>query len=204
MRKMSFRARFRLLIVLTLLLIALTTFAVGKYITTIEEESTVSFTANLAKDVILQEHKADRNADGSYTLTAEIATPDENGYYNSYKLIPGLDIKKDPHIIIQDKTPIPAYLYIEVESTLDTPVTYEIDDSIWYELAGVPGVYYYKDTIDENFSENPIYILKDNQITVGQLLLSQSDSAEDFLKFNVNLIEKVGTATVQEVYNRYQ
>ena len=115
-----------------------------------------------------------------------------------------LDIKKDPHIIIQDKTPIPAYLYIEVESTLDTPVTYEIDDSIWYELTGVPGVYYYKDTIDENFSANPIYILKDNQITVGQLLLSQSDSEEDFLKFNVNLIEKVGTATVQQVYNRYR
>lgn len=197
MRKMSFRARFRLLIVLTLLLIALTTFAVGKYITTIENESTVSFTARLAKDVILQEHLAVRQPDGSYQLDEEVVKG------NSYKLIPGLDIKKDPHIIIQDKTPIPAYLYIEVESTLDTPVTYEIDDSIWYELAGVPGVYYYKDTIDENFSENPIYILKDNQITVGQLLLSQSDSAEDFLKFNVNLIEKVGTATVQEVYNRY-
>lgn len=198
MRKMSFRARFRLLIVLTLLLIALTTFAVGKYITTIEKESTVSFTANLAKDVILQEHLAVRQPDGSYQLGEDVV----NG--NSYKLIPGLDIKKDPHIIIQDKTPIPAYLYIKVESTLDTPVTYEIDDSIWYELEGVSGVYYYKDTIDENFSENPIYILKDNQITVGQLLLSQSDSAEDFLKFNVNLIEKVGTATVQEVYNRYQ
>ena len=198
MRKMSFRARFRLLIVLTLLLIALTTFAVGKYITTIEQASTVSFTARLAKDVILQEHLAVRQPDGSYQLGEKVVKG------NSYKLIPGLDIEKDPHIIIQDKTPIPAYLYIEVESTLDTPVTYEIDDSIWYELAGVPGVYYYKDTIDENFSENPIYILKDNQITVGQLLLSQSDSAEDFLKFNVNLIEKVGTATVQEVYNRYQ
>ena len=198
MRKMSFRARFRLLIVLTLLLIALTTFAVGKYITTIENESTVSFTARLAKDVILQEHLAVRQPDGSYQLGEEVVKG------NSYKLIPGLDIKKDPHIIIQDKTPIPAYLYIEVKSTLDTPVTYEIDDSIWYELAGVPGVYYYKDTIDENFSANPIYILKDNQITVGQLLLSQSDSAEDFLKFNVNLIEKVGTATVQEVYNRYR
>ena len=195
---MSFRARFRLLIVLTLLLIALTTFAVGKYITTIENESTVSFTARLAKDVILQEHLAVRQPDGSYQLGEEVVKG------NSYKLIPGLDIKKDPHIIIQDKTPIPAYLYIEVVSTLDTPVTYEIDDSIWYELAGAPGVYYYKETIDENFSENPIYILKDNQITVGQLLLSQSDSAEDFLKFNVNLIEKVGTATVQEVYNRYQ
>lgn len=198
MRKMSFRARFRLLIVLTLLLIALTTFAVGKYITTIEKESTVSFTANLAKDVILQEHLAVRQLDGSYQLGEKVVKG------NSYKLIPGLDIKKDPHIIIQDKTPIPAYLYIEVESTLDTPVTYEIDDSIWNELEGVPGVYYYKDAIDENFSENPIYILKDNQITVGQLLLSQSDSAEDFLKFNVNLIEKVGTATVQEVYNRYR
>lgn len=198
MRKMSFRARFRLLIVLTLLLIALTTFAVGKYITTIENESTVSFTARLAKNVILQEHLAVRQPDGSYQLGEDVVKG------NSYKLIPGLDIKKDPHIIIQDKTPIPAYLYIEVESTLDTPVTYEIDDSIWCELAGVPGVYYYKDTIDENFSANPIYILKDNQITVGQLLLSQSDSAEDFLKFNVNLIEKVGTATVQQVYNRYR
>jgi len=198
MKKKQVRNHLQLLIVLAMVLITLTTFAVGKYIRELSFHGKVTFTANLAKDVILQEHLAVRQPDGSYQLGEEVVKG------NSYKLIPGLDIKKDPHIIIQDKTPIPAYLYIEVESTLDTPVTYEIDDSIWYELAGVPGVYYYKDTIDENFSENPIYILKDNQITVGQLLLSQSDSAEDFLKFNVNLIEKVGTATVQEVYNRYQ
>ena len=198
MKKKQVRNHLQLLIVLAMVLITLATFAVGKYIRELSFHGKVTFTANLAKNVILQEHLAVRQPDGSYQLGEEVVKG------NSYKLIPGLDIKKDPHIINQDKTPIPAYLYIEVESTLDTPVTYEIDDSIWYELAGVPGVYYYKDTIDENFSANPIYILKDNQITVGQLLLSQSDSAEDFLKFNVNLIEKVGTATVQQVYNRYR
>ena len=202
MRKMSFRARFRLLIVLTLLLIALTTFAVGKYITTIEEESTVSFTARLAKDVILQEHKADRNADGSYTLTAEIATPDENGHYNSYKLIPGLDIPKDPHIVIQGKTPIPAYLYLEVEESIsNTSIRWSLnktDDNkdYWIESNKLAPkktdnkIYVYS-TDGANphkiITDMTVHILEGDEITVNQALLSGDE--ENSLKFYAYLIE---------------
>lgn len=195
MRKMSFRARFRLLIVLTLLLIALTTFAVGKYITTIENESTVSFTARLAKDVILQEHLAVRQPDGSYQLGEEVVKG------NSYKLIPGLDIDKDPHIVITGKTNIPAHLYIEVVDNIPNgALRYNLISKNWISssrTAKVAGATVYVYSTDGSnpaqitTDQTKIFILQDNKIYVDQGLLSDDES--NGLTFYAYLEEAVPT-----------
>ena len=202
--KKQFRTRLSVLILLVLLLIVLVSFAGAKYVTTKTHSTTITFSASLAENVILQESKAERQADGSYVLGGEYVQT------NAYKLIPGLDIPKDPHIIIEGKTPIQAFLFVEVVSTLDTPVAYAIDDSNWQELAGVTGknggkVYQYISVLDENFSGDAINILKDKQVVVGQKLLSQSDAEEDLLAFYVTLIEKTTeSATPAQAYAGYQ
>lgn len=108
--------------------------ALGKYIHSTELEATVTFSAKLADSIVLEEHEAVRQSDGSYKLdnTKTVTS-------NAYTLIPGLDVPKDPYITIKNKTPLDAYLFVEVVDTLDVhtntddstfaPVTYHMTDN---------------------------------------------------------------------------
>ena len=98
MKKKQVRARLRLLLVLTLLLLTLIGYAVGKYVEDKTIDGRVIFTATLADEVILQERTAQRQDNGSYKLVAPMCGG------NAYVLLPGLDIPKDPHIVIEGKT----------------------------------------------------------------------------------------------------
>lgn len=198
MKKKKSRSRLQWLLILLVLLITLTAYVSGKYIKNISFNGSVTFTTSLVSNMVLQEHEAVQNPDGSYRLTDKIVNS------NSYTLIPGQDIPKDPHIIITGKTQIPAYLYIEIESTLDAPVTYEVDTTKWILLKtnGNKSVYYYKDVLGEGFTEDPIYILKDGWVRVSQKLLSGSDAASDVLTIRAVLKERVGAGTAENTYNR--
>ena len=101
-----------LILLLSLILVTLVGYVIGKYVDDKALEGRVIFTASLAENVILQEHTAQQQADGSYQLTEPFVTG------NDYVLIPGLDIPKDPHILIEGKTNIPAYLFVEVVDAL--------------------------------------------------------------------------------------
>ena len=195
MTKKQFRTRLVVLSLLVVLLIGLIGVASGKYTTTISHRGKITFSASLAESVTIQE-----------TTGTE------------YLLIPGHDITKDPKIVITGKTTIPAYLFVEVVDKLDTnlvegetkkPVSYSMATG-WTELEGITGadgskVYYYNAVIDQDFSAYPIYILKDNKVTVSQYLRCQTaDDGEDIRKFNVKLIEKVGEATAAQAYDGYQ
>lgn len=126
MKKTRLRALPWLLIVPVLLVVALLGFVIGKYVTTIESNNTVTFTATLAADVRLQESKVTRNEDGSYKTTDETITSGTQEYI----LIPGLDVPKDPHIVITGKTEIPAYLFIEVvDTTPNAALRYNLTDT---------------------------------------------------------------------------
>lgn len=114
MKNKQFRSRLCLMILLVLLVLGMVSFAVGKYVMSMSHPGTVTFSARLAEDVELWEHKAERTSNGDYTLT------DETVKENAYVLIPGLDIRKDPYIVITGKTEIPANLYLEiVTNTID-------------------------------------------------------------------------------------
>lgn len=194
MRKMKFHARLRLLIVLTLLLVALTSYAVGKYVTTVEIEGNVTFTAKLASSFVLQEHKAERQENGSYELGNALVQA------NSYTLIPGLDVPKDPHIVITGKTKIPAYLYIEVvDNTPNNALRYELTTN-WISssrTAKVTGATVYVYSTDKSnpaeitTDQAKISILKDDKFYVDQGLLSGTES--NALTFYAYLEEVVPT-----------
>lgn len=179
MKKKQFRSRLRLLILLALLLIGGITYAAGKYVKTMPHSGTVTFTARLAEKVELWEHEAVRQNNGSYSLDGS-----KTVRQNSYVLIPGLDIAKDPYVQITGKTDVPAHLYVEiVTDTIDRydgqPVVTYAPGGDWKlsERASQHGgtVYVYTGGSDSaltltsaNTPAGPIYILADKQIRVSQ------------------------------------
>lgn len=178
----------------------------AKYVKQQTLEGTVTIKANLGK-IELREHKAVRQEDGSYTLdkNSEVVA-------NSYILLPGLDIPKDPFVRITDKTPIEAYVFVEVVSGLaGSAVTFEVDvydadsnpNGNWIKLSGVTGknggtVYVYKETVTSDIG--PIHILKGNTVTVGQKLLHGKMNDLD-LKFYACMGQTAAGADAAEVYN---
>jgi hypothetical protein len=129
---------------LTVLIIALSLVVVGatvagvvsaKYIKQIRTDGSITVSAKLAESIEVKEHQATRNTDGTYTLgTAEVET-------NSYMLMPGVDIKKDPFVRVTGYTGMPAYLFVKVESTLPDNVTFAPANG-WTALPDNAGVYY--------------------------------------------------------------
>ena len=125
-----------------LVLCLLTTGALlGKYVTDTELKSgTVEFSAKLAESIVVREHKVDRAPNGKYILSTSDAedayiTDKSSPSEQEYILIPGVDIPKDPEVVITGKTDIPAYLFVEVVKTYsggsapaEDPVTYTMRD----------------------------------------------------------------------------
>ena len=195
--------------------------AIGKYVTTVPVPGKVTFHANLGT-ITLQEHAVVRNPDGSYSLTEDIATADKNGNFNAYSLLPGVDIPKDPFVKIENKSPIEAYVFVEVVDTLAetkngttyTPITYTVS-SDWLKLEGVTGknggaVYVYKgnDTKAKPITTNmevqilaPLAEGKPETIRVSQTLIAQSVSdGGDVLEFYACMGEVAMGADTAAVY----
>ena len=78
----------------------------------------------LADSLTLVEHKVEQQADGSYQLTAETTNK------NSYQVMPGMELPKDPTITVNGKTAAAAYLYVEVVDQLDENFTWAMDFNI--------------------------------------------------------------------------
>ena len=108
-----------LLLVFVLVLAATAGVVYAKYIRTFEQTVNVTVTADLAESVALYESQAVKKDDGSYSLNSESRVTQ-----NTYTLLPGLDVPKDPTIEIVGKTNVPAYLYIEVVDKLNASIAY--------------------------------------------------------------------------------
>ena len=175
MKKRKFHIRLFLLLVL---LVSLTGFAVGKYIRTLPSHSSqVTFTAKLADSFVLRESKAEKQSDGTYKLsdTEYIINATQN-----YVLIPGVDVPKDPHVVITGKTSeIPAYLYVEVVSNVKDQLQFSLENHWTQTIAkhaqhgGTVYVYCTTDTKApvKITGDQTVYIFKDNKIYVSQHLL---------------------------------
>lgn len=194
----NFRTRLRLLIVLSLVLFCLIGFAVGKYIQTFNaaDNVTVTFSNDLAKTFEVRESKIARNTTtGAYTL--DKSKPVTAG--QTYELIPGVDIEKDPYVYIAGRSEIPANLYIEIVDTLDLYGTkklaeYTVRSDKWEtttEKANEHGgtVYKYKETVTDG--EYPYYaILANDTITVSQHVKSKAlNDGDDVLTIYAYLEE---------------
>ena len=163
----------------------------AKYIASAELSGKVTFQASLAEAFRLTEHNALRGADGSYTLgSAEVTN-------NTYMVMPGVDIPKDPALIVLNKTAVDAYLYAEVlETDLPATVTYSVADT-WLPLSisGAHGgtLYVYKTVLTQDDTERTYPILADSLLTVSESFDPLGTS--DFnLKFYGYMAEKTDDA----------
>jgi len=138
---------------------------------------------------------------------------------NEYILIPGLDIPKDPHVVIENKTSIAAYLFVEVvDETANSAIGYSMRGD-WLLLDGVIGkkdngaVYVYAadganpTPLTRTVGTITLYLLQNNEIKVSQKLLASETN--DTLKFyaamgEVNAVTD-GTAieNAKEIYNSH-
>ena len=95
---------------------------------------------------------------------------------NNYKIVPGVDLKKDPEVTVKANSE-ECWLFVKVEeenwptfTVKDTDtkkVNYSIADG-WTHLDGKPGVYYRQ--VTSSNGDVSFGVLKDNQITVSDSL----------------------------------
>lgn len=115
-------------------LVVICGFVLSKYVHQKVLSGSVSISASLG-DVAVKEHEAVPDGHGSYTLGATEVTENTYGV-----VLPGLDIPKDPFVKVENKSKIPAYVYVEVVDgkLKEAKITYTIADS-WKLLEGVTG-----------------------------------------------------------------
>ncbi|MBQ3193243.1 MAG: hypothetical protein IJB59_06720 [Oscillospiraceae bacterium] len=203
--------RYRLTVLILVLALAAGSMigsAAAKYIYSTQLKATVTFKAELAEKIELLEHEAvstekDDKPTSNYKLTDETVTA------NKYELMPGVDIPKDPFVRITNKSPIPAYLYIEVVDTTPVIIVDGVEKHIisytmgeaWQELTGdgIVGknggkLYYYAPNNEPKLSgtgDMEIYLLKgdkDAVVTVSDTYLANADT-DDKLIFYAYLYE---------------
>ena len=97
------------------LVVALAVGATYAYLTATTQTVTNTFTAGgavAANDLTLKEHKVIPNTDGSYTL--DNTTYLDEGKGNSYVVLPGVNLPKDPTVTVEKSTGA-YYLFVTVE-----------------------------------------------------------------------------------------
>lgn len=123
------------------LVVALAVGATYAYLTAKTEAVTNTFTAGGAvatNDLKLKEHVATQNADGSYTLSDTAYVKEGEG--NSYVVLPGVNLPKDPTVTVEKSTGT-YYLFVTVEKGSgfqavggkNAPLSYNVADS-WQNL----------------------------------------------------------------------
>lgn len=208
MHKKGSRFRWPVLLLLLALMGTGIGAAMAKYVYQQQFKAQVTFTARLAQKLQLLESKAVATQDypkSNYKLTKETVTS------NIYELMPGVDIPKNPYVRITGKSPIPAYLFIEVVDQTNSAIEISLRPE-WIPLTEediVPQhggtVYYYNDNPGEHptplpsFDEKDFYILAEDKVRVKQTYLNgdkeitnanaESDSTEDILRVYAYLYE---------------
>lgn len=153
--------------------LALTGFVLGKYATKIQAGSgSIQVEARLASSISVQESYAQRLESGEYTLAKDQIVTE-----NSYILMPGVDIPKDPQVIITGKTEVPAYLYLTVNCNNDA-ISYSLQQH-WVQVEGNTYVYSDKngDPIALTSTPDAISILENDTVYVSHQLLVKDQPA---------------------------
>ena len=126
---------------------------------------------------------------------------------STYKIIPGVDIEKDPKVTVKANSEA-CYLFVKVEKTgdfVEGKVNYAIADG-WTALAGVNGVYYRE--VAATTTDTDFYVLKDNKVTVSAELtkgeiqnLSGADKTPT-LTFTAYAVQKDGIDTAAKAWEK--
>ena len=131
-------------------------------------------------DFSLMEHVAVRGENGAYALTQELTTA------NTYSVLPGVNLPKDPFISLKNVEE--AYLYVEVVDALPETLTYAMDTN-WVALkdgaTAVTGphggeIYAWNVKLPAVTDAKIYNILKDKQIVVSSSFTAPVDVPADY------------------------
>lgn len=161
------------------LVVALAVGATYAYLTATTKAVTNTFTAGgavAANDLTLKEHKVIPNTDGSYTL--DNTTYLDEGEGNSYVVLPGVNLPKDPTVEVK-KADGPYYLFVEVtkgdqvgNNDTTKALSYTVDGSHWVALK-IEGKEVYAYSTD---GKNPAILSK--ELTPTQILAPTADETD--------------------------
>ena len=189
---MNKNRRIAFLLAVLFCLSAVTFVAVAKYIKDVPYTGNVTFKADLVETFTLTETKAVRQTSGSYILSGEQVTQ------NSYILMPGVDVPKNPMVKITGKTAVPAYLYVEVCSNLPATVTYAIV-SHWTDLniTGPHGgkVYVYTSVLDGTTENLTLPIIDKEILYVSDTLDRGTTATMTFYGYMAQQVSAYANAT---------
>lgn len=99
-------------------------------------------------------------------LTETDTKDDDNPNTNTYEMIPGKKITKDPLVTVKENSEN-CYLFIQINKSdnFDTYMTYELVEN-WLLLEGTTNVYYQE--VTKNKDKQEFYIIKNNEVTVKE------------------------------------
>lgn len=123
---------------------------------------------------------------------------------SSYKIIPGVDIAKDPKVTVEADSEA-CWLFVKVEETgtfVDGKVTYSVADG-WTALTGQPGVYYRE--VGAVTADTDFYVLKDNVVKVSDTLTKEDIkdiTTGPTLTFTAYAIQKDGIADAATAWSK--
>ena len=175
-----------LIVACTVMVLAVSVVGTIAYLTDTTGPVVNTFTmGNLLDDplnFVLKEHQAtDADKDGVYTLddTKEVNT-------NTYTVLPGVDLPKDPFVKTNETLKLDAYVFVEVVDETGTALHFTVDSDKWTKLSGKTGlnggeVYVMKANngiAKAGASLGPITILTENEITVDNAAIT--DAAAQF------------------------
>lgn len=114
---------------------------------------------------------------------------------NSYKIIPGVDIAKDPKVTVKANSE-DCWLFVKVEEAgtfVDGKVTYSIADG-WTALTGQTDVYYRE--VSAATTDTEYYLLEGNKVTVSDTLTKEDiqNITNPTLTFTAYAVQKDGIA----------
>ncbi|MBR5516216.1 MAG: hypothetical protein IKU52_08445 [Clostridia bacterium] len=110
-----------------------------------------------------------------------------------YVVVPGAKIAKDPTVTVTSNGD-GCWLFVKVESTLPSYVTYAIN-SAWTAVPGVDGVYYI-----ENAAETAYPVLEGNVVNVDSNVSDVSSAKNTTLAFTAYAIQDDAATTAAEAW----
>lgn len=122
------------------------------------------------------------------------------------KIIPGVDIEKDPKVTVK-KDSEACWLFVKVQEAgtfVEGKVTYSIADG-WTKLTGVTGVdnVYYRE-VNAVTADTIFAVLKDNKVTVSDTLTKEDiqNITNPTLTFTAYAVQKDGINTAADAWDK--
>lgn len=140
---------------------------------------------------------------GDINITLEETDADENGNANanSYQMIPGSTITKDPKVTVAADSEA-CWLFVKVDAVSCEYINYEIDDA-WSSLDGVNNVYYIQ--VSAAATAQSFYVIKDNTVSIANTVTKTELDAisETSLTFTAYAVQQ-SAGTVEEAWGLAQ